>query len=93
MKKRFYRRVMYSLIFLILVIIFTSCDKGYINPAYGHTCRWDNCPYKNVTKDEWDTKVYEQVGERGTDAYHIDILHLKYPKDDYDELEDKLFKP
>lgn len=91
MKKRFYRRVTYSLIFLILVIIFTSCDKGYINPAYGHICRWDNCPYKGITKNMWDEKVYEQVGERDTDAYHIDILHLKYPQDDYDELESKLF--
>lgn len=91
MKRRFYRRVIYSLIVLILVIIFTSCNKTIVNPVYGHTCKW-NCPYKGINKHMWNNKVYEVVGERDTDAYLIDILHLKYPQDDYDELEYKLFK-
>ena len=92
MKKKFHRRVLLSFIVLLLVVVLTSCGKSIINPAYGHLCRWKLCPYKGITKDMWDQKVYEYVGERHTDAYHIDILHLKYPKDDYDELEDKLFK-
>jgi len=75
-------------LYIFLIVLLTSCTKTNL----GHECRWKLCPYKGITKDMWDQKVYDYVGERGTDAYLIDILHLKYPKDEYDELEDKLFK-
>lgn len=88
MKKKLYRNIVLSLIVLILVIIFTSCTKT----NFGHECRWNKCPYKGITKDIWDQKVYEYVGERGINAYNVDILHLTHPMDDYDELENKLFK-
>jgi hypothetical protein len=37
--------------------------------------------------------VTDYVGETGTDAYCIDLLHLQYPTLEYEALEDLLFHP
>jgi len=58
-----------------------------------HTCKWQSCPYKGITKDQWKQSVINYVGieNEGTDSYYIDMLHLEFPGDEYDELENKLF--
>jgi hypothetical protein len=59
----------------------------------GHECRWPKCPYRGVKPSGYEKAVEKYVGEVGTDGYCIDLLHLQYPNDEYEELEDKLFKP
>lgn len=71
-----------------LMILMLALIKS---PA-GHTCKWDKCPYKGIQKSDWSKFVIEYTGEQGTDAYYIDMLHLEYPADSYDQLEEKLFK-
>jgi len=58
-----------------------------------HTCKWQSCPYKGITKDKWKQSVINYVGDEseGTDGYYIDMLHLEFPELEYDELEEKLF--
>jgi hypothetical protein len=58
----------------------------------GHECKWPLCPYKEVVKKDWDSAVTKYTGERGTDAWCIDMLHLEFPNDEYEQLEEKLFK-
>jgi len=57
-----------------------------------HTCKWKHCPYKGITPDKWKQSVINYVGieNEGTDGYYIDMLHLEFPGDEYDELENKL---
>ena len=66
-----------------------ACSKEKI----GHECRWEHCPYKGVKPGQYEKAVekYTECDE-GTDCYYIDILHLEYPTDEYDQLEEKLFK-
>jgi hypothetical protein len=45
-----------------------------------------------VVKKDWDSAVTKYTGERGTDAWCIDMLHLEFPNDEYEQLEEKLFK-
>ena len=58
-----------------------------------HNCKWKHCPYKGITKDKWKQSVINYVGDEseGTDGYYIDMLHLEFPQDEYEELENKLF--
>lgn len=56
-----------------------------------HKCKWSKCPYKGIYPSQWSDKVSLYVGETGTDAWCIDMLHLEYPNKEYDELEDLLF--
>lgn len=58
----------------------------------GHACKWSECPYKGIKVAQYERAVSKYVGEACTDAYHIDMLHLQYPADEYEQLEDKLFK-
>lgn len=56
-----------------------------------HSCRWALCPYKEVTPDDYKKAVAEYTGaEEETDAFHIDMLHLQFPDEDYDQLEERL---
>lgn len=59
-----------------------------------HECKWKSCPYKGITPDKWKQSVIKYIGEgsEGTDGYLIDMLHLQYPLDEYEQLEDKLFQ-
>ena len=59
-----------------------------------HECKWKHCPYKGITTDKWKQSVINYIGEgsEGTDGYFIDMLHLEFPTDEYDELETKLFQ-
>lgn len=70
-----------------------SAPHGAVLNPQGHACRWNLCPYKGVRKPEWERAVTRYVGEdaAGTDAWCIDVLHLEYPKDEYDDLEARLF--
>ena len=58
-----------------------------------HTCKWQSCPYKGITKDQFKQSVINYVGieNEETDGYYIDMLHLEFPELEYDELENKLF--
>ena len=55
-----------------------------------HNCKWKHCPYKGITKDQWKQSVIKYHNE-GTDSFDIDMLHLEFPQDEYEQLEDKLF--
>lgn len=70
-----------------------SCNKPSGYAFEGHTCKWDKCPYKGIHVRDWDKAVTGYVGEdsRMTDAWCIDMLHLEFPKDEYDKLEERLF--
>jgi hypothetical protein len=58
--------------------------------AEKHTCRWDLCPYKGVTKSQASKVVATYAGEMCTDAYYIDMLHISYPTLDADQLDSLL---
>lgn len=59
-----------------------------------HECGYDLCPYKGLREYQWSDSVasYTQC-DKFTDAWCIDMLHLKYPDEDYEQLEDRLFNP
>jgi hypothetical protein len=61
-----------------------------MNNKPGHTCRWALCPYKGVTRAQAHDAVSNYVGETLTDAYKIDMLHIKYPTLDADQLDSLL---
>ena len=75
-----------------------ACHKSIENtetaPAAKHACKWELCPYKGITPNQWNQAVrdYTQC-EEATDAYLIDILHLEYPMAEYEELDSMLFSP
>lgn len=73
------------LVAIICLIIFNR-KQNY------HSCRWDMCPYKGITPNEWHSKVSKYTGEKYSDSWCIDMLHLEYPDKEYDELEDILFR-
>lgn len=54
--------------------------------SYYHTCKWDKCPYKGVTPDNYGKSVAAYLGNNESEAYSLDILHLYYPLAEYDEL-------
>ena len=67
----------------------------YGNMFNGHSCKWELCPYKGVkcAPGEWNEAVYSYTEcEKGTDCYYIDMLHLQFPNDEYDQLEERLSK-
>lgn len=71
----------------VLMAILFGCSK---DP--GHHCKFDKCPYKGVTADLVHKSVVAYTGEAYTDAYCIDMLHLQYPAEEYDQLEERLNK-
>jgi len=75
---------------IILIAAICSCKKVEIDN--GHKCRWELCPYKNITPNNYGKAVKDYTGTDGGDAYSIDILHLEFPEKDYDELEQMLFE-
>lgn len=70
---------------LMAIVMFSCSNKG-------HACKWSTCPYKGVAADLAHRSVVAYTGEAYTDAYCLDILHLQYPTEDYDQLEERLFK-
>lgn len=56
-----------------------------------HFCRWPKCPYYGVKPADYKKAVAEYVGQVDTDAYYIDLLHLTYPIESYEQLEQRLF--
>lgn len=79
---------MYRLLFIIAVLL-ASCSTRY--KGIGHMCKWQLCPYHGVTANNARAAVIAYTGESDTDAYCIDMLHLQYPSDDYEQLEERLF--
>jgi hypothetical protein len=75
---------------VILVLLLFGCSKV---PQSGHECRWTTCPYKGVQPSEYVHAVLKYVGNDDSFDYQLDILHLKYPKAEYDELEEKMLTP
>jgi hypothetical protein len=73
--------------YLLVILLAIGCNKA----DYGHKCKWDMCPYKGVTADIASQSVSAYVGETGTDAYCLDMLHLQHPDYEYEQLEDLLF--
>jgi len=57
-----------------------------------HLCKWPLCPYKGIKPKMYVKSVIEYTGEYNTVGYLLDILHLYYPFDEYEELEAKLSK-
>lgn len=76
---------------MLLVIALWLFAVGYEDKP-GHKCRWALCPYKGVKPSHYKEAV-KALYEEGTDIYRIDLLHLQYPNDEYDQLEEKLFNP
>ena len=74
--------------YLLIILLTIGCNKARFG---GHQCKWDKCPYKGVTADLAHRSVSAYVGEVGTDAYYLDILHLQHPTYEYEQLEDILF--
>ena len=79
---------MYRLLFVIAVLL-ASCSTRY--KGAGHMCKWQLCPYHGVTANNAIAAVISYTGESDTDAYCIDMLHLQYPTEEYDQLEERLF--
>lgn len=69
----------------LMAVLFT-----YFSCVAGHQCKYKECPYKGVTADLAHRSVSAYVGEVYTDAYYLDILHLQYPNEDYEQLENRL---
>lgn len=74
-------------IVILIAVLAASCGKS----GNQHTCRWDLCPYKGATANNASHVVSVYVGEIGTDAYCIDMLHIQYPNEEYEQLEDRLW--
>jgi len=72
---------------IIIAIILATLNRQ-------HECRWALCPYKGIKYQCYREAVLEYIDPKydSTDAYYIDILHLKYPSLDTDELHDKLYE-
>lgn len=88
--KVFIKTTTVSFIIFLLIALLSSCQKDYTYTE--HSCRWSLCPYKGVTPEHYSEAVSEYSGcNEGSDCYYIDILHLEYPNEDYDQLEDRLF--
>lgn len=79
-----------AVIILLCAIVFELCSCSKIDVDNGHKCRWEYCPYKNVTPDNYGRSVTAYVGNDESEAYSIDVLHLLAPNADYDELETML---
>lgn len=73
--------------YLLIILLTIGCNQAKIN---GHQCKWDKCPYKGVTADLAHKSVIAYTGESYTDAYCIDMLHLQYPTEEYEQLEERL---
>lgn len=73
--------------YIILLLLVMSCFK----PVLPHECNFGMCPYKGIKKPEYShaVKVYTQ-STVFDEAYKIDMLHLKYPNLEYDDLLTKL---
>jgi len=81
----------YQLIIIVLAAIL-MCFAGCKNENDPHTCKWKLCPYKGITEPQYRQSVTNYVGEEGSDAFYIDLLHLENPEADYDTLEAMLFE-
>lgn len=44
-----------------------------------HECKWQSCPYKGITRDQWKQSVIKYHNE-GTDSFYIDMKHLEFKK-------------
>ena len=90
LKNKFDFSILLAGILLAILLMATSCSKPGIEQ---HTCKWHSCPYKGITPDKWKVSVLNYIGNEyeGTDSYCIDMLHLEFTTDEYDELENKLF--
>lgn len=72
---------------ILIALVIISVDKA---PYKKHSCRWDKCPYKGVTPNTASKAVVSYTGELMTYAYFIDMLHLQYPTEEYEQLEERL---
>lgn len=77
----------------LALIVGLLCFAAEKLPPTGHQCKWDKCPYKGIQAAQYKAAVTAYAGEEGTDGWCIDLLHLQFPDDDYELLEDKLFNP
>ena len=83
-----------------ITVMLLACAADNLSPVppvplAKHACKYDLCPFKGVGNHpgEWSKAVTDYTGcEDGTDCYYIEILHLEYPDENYDQLEDRLFK-
>lgn len=71
---------------LIIILLLVGCSKN--EKELPHSCRWALCPYKGITIQEYPKYA---IADEGTDGYYLDLLHMQFPQDEYEELESKLF--
>lgn len=80
------KRIIISVVSIILIASCSSRERH-------HACVWDTCPYKGRIPTNYKQAVMQYTScEEGTDCYYIDMLHLEFPTEEYDKLEDRLFK-
>lgn len=68
---------------ILLIIILLSCSK-----PDGHMCKWRLCPYKGIQPIDYQ-RVAQYYNEGYEESYQMDMLHLRYPDEEYDELEER----
>ena len=69
---------------------YDSLVATFNRPYTAHACKWSLCPYQGIKAAQYEHAVGKYVGEACTDAYHIDMLHLQYPTEEYEQLEARL---
>lgn len=83
-------RIIKILGILLIIFFIVSCVTScYKHTFEGHKCKWSLCPYKGVIKESYTRKVLQQVGSDDCEEYWLDILHLEYPTEEYEQLEER----
>lgn len=54
-----------------------------------HSCKWEECPYIGITANDYQLRA---ECENGSDCYYFDSLHLEYPGESYDQLENRMLE-
>lgn len=94
MKRKYTLAAIFTPVLMAVLFSLPGCGKDQNQlTCTPHTCKWELCPYKGLKcgAEEWSRAVQEYTEcEPGTDAHCIDMLHLEYPEDGYETLEEKL---
>jgi len=80
-----------TICFFMFIVIFCISATKAASRHQPHTCKWRECPYKGVCKAGADSSVTRYTGQRYTDGWCIDMLHIEYPDLNNDQLDSILF--
>ena len=75
------------LIWSFAVMAISGGISAFMRHKPSHVCKWDLCPYKDVTLEDAREAVIEYTGEDSTIAYYLDYLHIQHPDFEYETLE------